>query len=140
MKIIVMYFLMRIVSIIFLMFLILRWNIKVLKCEKREDCIYAHSVIRLLALPMEMSKQQPLTPCEYIVLPFRIVYIIRSVSVVATRPLSIFKFCENLITRRVSITLFVLLCLTTFRKSVTKVRKSVEYLHLNEIYLLISAK
>ena len=71
---------------------------KVIICEKREDCIYAHSVIRLLALPMEMSKQQPLTPCEYIVLPFRIVYI-RSVSVVATRPLSIFKFCENLIVR-----------------------------------------
>ena len=47
---------------------------------------------------MEMSKQQPLTPCEYIVLPFGIVYI-RSVSVVATRPLSIFKFCENLIVR-----------------------------------------
>ena len=129
MKIIVMYFLMRIVSIILLMFLILRWNIKVLKCEKREDCIYAHSVIRLLALPMEMSKQQPLTPCEYIVLPFGIVYI-RSVSVVATRvatrPLSIFKFCENLITRRVSITLFVLLCLTTLRKSAAKVHKSVE--------------
>ena len=120
-----MYFLMRIVSIILLMFLILRWNIKVLKCEKREDCIYAHSVIRLLALPMEMSKQQPLTPCEYIVLPFGIVYI-RSVSVVATRPLSIFKFCENLITRRVSITLFVLLCLTTLRKSAAKVHKSVE--------------
>ena len=47
---------------------------------------------------MEMSKQQPLTPCEYIVLPLGIVYI-HSVSVVATRPLSIFKFCENLIVR-----------------------------------------
>lgn len=32
-----------------------------------------------------VDKQQPLTPCEYIVLPFRIVYI-RSVSVVATHP------------------------------------------------------
>lgn len=32
-----------------------------------------------------MDKQQPLTPCEYIVLPLGIVYI-RSVSVVATHP------------------------------------------------------
>ena len=45
-----------------------------------------------------MSKQQPLTPCEYIAFPFRIVYI-RSVSVVASRPISIFKFCENLIVK-----------------------------------------
>ena len=135
MKIIVMYFLMRIVSIILLMFLILRWNIKVLKCEKREDCIFAYSTIGLLALPMEMSKQQPLTPCEYIVLPFRIVYI-RSVSVVATRPLSIFKFCENLIVRASFNNALSFLCPTTFRKSITKVRKNAESYRKNERFLL----
>ena len=54
--------------------------------------------IRLLALPTQMDKQQPLTLARYIVLPFRIVYI-RSVSVVATRPLCVFKFCENLIVK-----------------------------------------
>ena len=52
-----------------------------------------------------MSKQQPLTLARYIAFPLGIVYI-RSVSVVATRPFCVFKFCENLIVRRVSITLF----------------------------------
>ena len=135
MKIIVMYFLMRIVSIILLMFLILRWNIKVLKCEKREDCILLIHTIRLLALPTQMDKQQPLTPCEYIVLPLGIVYI-RSVSVVATRPLSIFKFCENLIVRASFNNALSFLCPTTFRKSITKVRKNAESYRKNERFLL----
>ena len=51
--------------------------------QKAWGLYLVYSTVRLLALPTEMSKQQPLTQSEYIVIPFGIVYI-RSVSVVAT--------------------------------------------------------
>lgn len=46
-----------------------------------------------------MDKQQPLTLVRYIVIPFVGIVYIHSVSVVATRPFCVFKFCENLIVK-----------------------------------------
>lgn len=96
--------------------------------------IYAYLIIGLLALPMEMSTQQPLTLCEYIILPFRN---IPSVSVVATRSLSIFKFCENLIVRASFNNTLRPFMSETLRKSKVKVRKSIESSCGNNRFLLL---
>lgn len=52
------------------------------KSVRTVSCLSSYRASRIA---YGVDKQQPLTPCEYIVLPFRIVYI-RSVSVVATHP------------------------------------------------------
>lgn len=44
--------------------------IKLLDTKKREDCILFIHIIRLLALPTQMDKQQPLTLVRYVVIPF----------------------------------------------------------------------
>ena len=52
------------------------------KSVRTVSCLSSYQASRIA---YGVDKQQPLTPCEYIVLPFRIVYI-RSVSVVASHP------------------------------------------------------
>lgn len=96
--------------------------------------------IRLLALPTQMDKQQPLTLARYIVLPFRIVYI-RSVSVVATRPLCVFKFCENLIVKASFNNALLQFCLTTLRRSAPKLaKKTLCFAYKNKKYLSVFVK
>ncbi len=66
------------------MFLILHWNTSLFytKNVRTVSCLSSYLASRIA---YGVDKQQPLTPCEYIALHLRIVYI-RSVSVVAAHP------------------------------------------------------
>ena len=121
-KITVINFLMRIVNIILFTCPSSPIGTSKLLNAKSVRTVPCLSSYRASRIAYGVDKQQPLTPCEYIVLPFGIVYI-RSVSVVATLPTPYPILREFDKTDEFNNALRSL-CLTTLRKSVAKIGKN----------------